>query len=161
MREEDIAEVAALEALVSAQPWSLKLFRGELEMPSAQRLWLLAIVAGSVAGFAGLMFVDEDSHLMNIAVAPDRRRLGLGQTLLAKSLKIARERGACHLTLEVRASNTAALGLYRRFGLAPVGVRKAYYPDGEDALIMWAHDINSDEYGAALHQLITSPGTPS
>ena len=65
------------------------------------------------------------------------------------------DRGAHNFTLEVRASNTGAHALYRRFGFAPAGIRAGYYPasvDGpaEDALIMWAHDIDGPEYAARL-----------
>ena len=63
----------------------------------------------------------------------------------------ARRRGTTALTLEVRAGNEPAKALYRRFGFAPAGIRKDYYAEvGEDALIMWAHDVDADEYGALL-----------
>jgi ribosomal-protein-alanine N-acetyltransferase len=59
------------------------------------------------------------------------------------------------MTLEVRVSNTAAIGLYRRFGFAPAGVRAGYYgDDGEDALVMWAHDIAGPAFAARLDELI-------
>jgi ribosomal-protein-alanine N-acetyltransferase len=64
----------------------------------------------------------------------------------------ALDRGARHLTLEVRSRNDAGLSLYHRFGLAPVGVRKGYYGD-DDALVLWAHDIDSAEYAAVLDSL--------
>jgi ribosomal-protein-alanine N-acetyltransferase len=53
--------------------------------------------------------------------------------------------GAEHLTLEVRMSNAAAQRLYATFGFAPVGLRKNYYQN-EDALVMWAIDIRTEEY---------------
>jgi [ribosomal protein S18]-alanine N-acetyltransferase len=53
-------------------------------------------------------------------------------------------------TLEVRASSTGAQELYRRFGFAPAGVRKKYYENSEDAIVMWCHDIDSDEYATRL-----------
>jgi ribosomal-protein-alanine N-acetyltransferase len=64
------------------------------------------------------------------------------------------EAGASALTLEVRVSNEPAKALYRRFGLAPAGVRRGYYePDGEDALIMWAHDIDAEDYRSRIDAL--------
>jgi ribosomal-protein-alanine N-acetyltransferase len=60
--------------------------------------------------------------------------------------------GANSLTLEVRFSNRNAQALYQRFGMAPVGVRKRYYKD-EDALVMWAHDIDSDPYRERLEEI--------
>ena len=56
---------------------------------------------------------------------------------------------ARHLTLEVRSQNEAARALYAGLGLAPVGVRQGYYGD-DDALILWAHDIDGDEYRERL-----------
>jgi ribosomal-protein-alanine N-acetyltransferase len=69
--------------------------------------------------------------------------------------------GADALTLEVRASNTSAQALYRRFGFSAAGVRKGYYADnGEDAIVMWANDIRGDEYRALLDSLLLRvPGT--
>ena len=59
-------------------------------------------------------------------------------------------RGVNDMTLEVRVSNSAAQGLYRSFGFAPAGVRKRYYENTEDAIVMWCHDIHTDEYAARL-----------
>jgi hypothetical protein len=69
--------------------------------------------------------------------------------------------GAEQLTLEVRMSNTGAQDLYRRFGFVPGGARKAYYSDnGEDALVMWAHDIATPEYRERLDAVAASvPGS--
>jgi ribosomal-protein-alanine N-acetyltransferase len=64
----------------------------------------------------------------------------------------ALDKGARHLTLEVRSRNRAGISLYQRFGMAPVGVRKGYYGD-DDALILWVHDIDSSLYGAKLDSL--------
>ena len=60
--------------------------------------------------------------------------------------------GARHATLEVRMSNRAAQRLYSKFGLAPVGVRKDYYAN-EDALVMWATDIDAADYLVRIEQL--------
>ena len=55
------------------------------------------------------------------------------------------------MTLEVRVTNTGAQELYRRFGFAPAGIRKNYYADvNEDAIVMWAHDVETDEYAVRL-----------
>ena len=63
------------------------------------------------------------------------------------------ERGCAAWTLEVRASNTAAQELYRQFGFVPAGVRKRYYENTEDAIVMWCHDIQSDEYAERLRTI--------
>ncbi|MBW3562081.1 MAG: GNAT family N-acetyltransferase [Actinobacteria bacterium] len=85
-------------------------------------------------------------HITTLVVAPTHRRRGIAPFLLTALLRRAVERGAVAATLEVRAGNQAARRLYRRFGFAPVGVRRDYYPDGpagdsEDAIIMWLHDL--------------------
>jgi [ribosomal protein S18]-alanine N-acetyltransferase len=72
-------------------------------------------------------------------------------------LALARDavgRGATALTLEVRLSNKAAQEMYRRFGFVPVGIRKGYYADtGEDALVMWAYEVNGPPYSQLLNGL--------
>jgi ribosomal-protein-alanine N-acetyltransferase len=70
-------------------------------------------------------------------------------------------RGARNLTLEVRVSNTGAQALYHRFGLAPAGIRKNYYVEtNEDALVMWAEDIDTPEYRDLLRRIERGvPGT--
>ena len=86
-----------------------------------------------MVGYFGLMFVDDEAHLTTVAVTPEHQHRGLGTALLAAAAGIARDHGARHLTLEV-AGNERAQALYRRFGFAPVGVRKGYYQlTGEDA----------------------------
>ena len=68
------------------------------------------------------------------------------RTLLAGGIK--------HISLEVAANNDPAQALYRRFGFAPVAVRKNYYPvTGQDALVMWVYDIDSEEYAERLEDL--------
>ena len=66
------------------------------------------------------------------------------------------------LTLEVRVTNHVAQGLYRKFGFAPAGVRKNYYPEvNEDALVMWAHDVDGEEYAARVARLEAELPSPT
>jgi len=82
--------------------------------------------------------VLDQAHVTNVAVAPDKRKRGLGSRLFGHVLASAASEGIASLTLEVRPSNTAALALYHAFGLKEMGRRKHYYSDnGEDALILW------------------------
>lgn len=150
MRRRHLRAVLRIESHNEHRPWSLGLFMSELRQPEG-RTYVVAKVGGVVAGFAGELFVEADAHITTIAVHPDWRRHGVGSHLMSALAREARERGATALTLEVRASNVAAQRLYHRFGLAPVGVRKNYYDDPrEDAVIMWAHQIDGDEYAARL-----------
>lgn len=159
-----IEAVAALEARVSPEPWSAKLFAGELEVHASARNWIVAHSAVDEAsdegepallGFGGMMFVDREGHLMNIAVDPGHQDQGLATKILLMLTHDAIARGVTDLTLEVRAKNQQAAALYRRFDYGPVGVRKGYYVDGEDALIMWAHDVNGKAYAELLSAIET------
>jgi ribosomal-protein-alanine N-acetyltransferase len=85
----------------------------------------------------------------------------VASTLLIDGIRTLLPMGVKHLSLEVAANNEAAQALYRRFGFAPVGVRKNYYPvTGEDALVMWAYDIDSPEYAERLEELARSTPLP-
>ncbi len=149
----DLDDVARIELAANASPWSRALFEGELRMSPEERLWLVGSLDGAIVGFAGAMFVGDDVHIMNVAVDLGMRRRGLARILLAELLRRSVAGGSRNATLEVRAGNDLAISLYRRFGLGPVGIRAGYYPDGEDALILWAHDIDSAEYDALLQRL--------
>ena len=153
LAEQDLDRVAEIEAAANASPWSRALFAGELALTAAERLWVVGLVEEELIGFAGAMFVGGDVHVMNVAVDPAHRRKGYARVLLAELLRRSVANGGRHATLEVREGNDPAIGLYRRFRLGPVGIRPGYYPDGEDALILWAHDIDTVEYGALLKRL--------
>lgn len=146
MAEHHLAAIAALEAQCSALPWSMELFAGELTLSSAVRHWLVATLNGEVIGFGGMMLIDDETHLMNIAVDPSLRRSGIARWLLAHLIIDVVARGVRHLTLEVRVDNDAAIAMYRQFGLAPVGTRPDYYGPGQHALILWADDIDRPDY---------------
>ena len=90
-----------------------------------------------VVGFAGLWLAPDAGHVLRLGVAPAHRRRGLGGRLVAALIVAGEDAGAPAHTLEVRASNTAASSLYRRQGFVAAGRRPGYYPDGEDALILW------------------------
>lgn len=151
MTRRDIPGVAILERTVFPTPWSARIFFDELSM--ANRAYLVAEDAeGDLLGYAGLLLVESDAHITTLAVEPRARRHRLGSRLMLALVDRALTAGASHLTLEVRMSNEAAQHLYRRFGFAPVGLRKDYYRD-EDALIMWAIDIDTPEYGERINEI--------
>ena len=143
---DDLGALVALEAANAPAPWSEGVFRNELAVEN--RIYLAADEEG-VVGFAGAMLVADEAHVTNLLVDPAWRRQGIGFELMRSLIEAAVEGGARHLTLEVMSRNEAARALYARVGLAPVGVRQGYYGD-DDALILWAHDIDGDEYLARL-----------
>ncbi|NNC39577.1 MAG: ribosomal protein S18-alanine N-acetyltransferase [Acidimicrobiia bacterium] len=150
MTPSDVPAVLELEQLIYPEPWSEKVFNDELAQPS--RVYLLALDDGEVVGYSGLMVVFEDAHITTMSVAPAARGSGVGQRMMMKLVDAALAAEAEHLTLEVRMSNDPAQALYRKFGFAPVGVRKDYYLN-EDALIMWASGINEDDYQQRLARI--------
>ncbi len=150
LRVTDLRAVVRIEEAVFAEePWSRRLFEEELAQRTS-RVYRAAWVGRRLVGYAGLMLVDDEAHVNTLAVSPDDQGRGLGSALLADLVHTALDRRARHLTLEVRVGNEAALGLYSRFGLAPVGVRRDYYGHGADALVMWARDIDGPEYAVRL-----------
>lgn len=144
----DIPAVAALEAVIYPQPWSPRVFFDELAMDS--RSYVVAIDAGgTLVGYGGLLLVEEDAHITTVAVDPEVRGQHVGSRVMLALVERALAAGARHLTLEVRITNSVAQGLYDRFGFDPIGRRKNYYKD-EDALVMWATDIDTPEYAERL-----------
>lgn len=150
LSEEDLPQVVALERRAYSTPWSERVFRDELEAPG--RTYIKAVAGAGLVGYAGLMMVGDEAHITTVVVDAEHRGGGVGTRLVLELVEVALRSGAHSLTLEVRVSNRAAQALYRRFGMSPVGVRKKYYVD-EDALIMWAHDIDSDAYSERLEHI--------
>jgi ribosomal-protein-alanine N-acetyltransferase len=156
LRRRHLRAVMRIEAQVYPRPWSLPLFMSELNLRSS-RIYYVARVNGSVVGYCGLMLVEEDAHITNIAVDPAWHRHQIGTRLLMNAARQATVRGATRLTLEVRMSNQSAQALYRKFGLEAAGVRKNYYAESrEDALIMWAYGLDTEAYRERLAEIETS-----
>ena len=129
-------QVADLERRVFVDPWPPQAFRTDLADP---RLAYLRVArrGGALVGYMVAWRVAVEMHLTNLAVHPDARRTGVARELLADLMAEARRVSAEVIALEVRASNVAAIELYRRHGFRQVAVRKAYYEVGrEDALVM-------------------------
>jgi ribosomal-protein-alanine N-acetyltransferase len=154
MLRRHVRPVLRIEQLSYPRPWTSGMFQSELQLGEA-RTYLVALDDRRVVGYGGVLYVLPDAHVTTIAVDPDHRRQRIAKLLLLRLVQAAVERGATALTLEVRVSNEAAQHLYRRFGFAPAGARKGYYPaepdaPAEDALVMWAHDIDRPPYAARL-----------
>ncbi|MEE8550601.1 MAG: ribosomal protein S18-alanine N-acetyltransferase [Gemmatimonadota bacterium] len=131
----DLEAVLDIERTAFTMPWSRHSFRNLLGRSDAD-LWV-AIIEGSVLGYAVVWYGGGDAELGNLAVAPVWRRQGLGRLLLDRVLKCARDRGSRRLFLEVRTSNRAAQALYAQRGFQPAGVRRRYYrAPAEDAVVM-------------------------
>jgi ribosomal-protein-alanine N-acetyltransferase len=137
MTIDDLDEVYALELSVYPHPWSRGNFSDSLG--AGYHAWVLR-EQGELAGYFLLMAAVDEAHLLNVSVAKQRQRQGLGRYLLDKIAACARGLGAESVLLEVRPSNVRALSVYLRYGFAEIGRRKAYYPayngQREDAIVM-------------------------
>lgn len=160
MSRRHLKSVVRIETEVYPRPWSMSLFLSELAL-SSTRSYFVAKTGRHVVGYAGLMMSDDDGHVTTIAVDPDWQGRAIATRLLLVLARDAIQREATSLTLEVRVANQRAQALYRRFGFAPVGIRKNYYQEtNEDALVMWADDIETPGYRRRLNDIEGSvPGT--
>ncbi|MEI8262379.1 MAG: ribosomal protein S18-alanine N-acetyltransferase [Actinomycetes bacterium] len=143
LKKKDLRSIVAIEKASFPEPWSEALLRSELDAGESRR-YTKAVIEKNIVGYLGLMFVDDEVHVNTLAVLPDARGKGVASRLLLDGIRASLERAAIHMTLEVAVTNEGAQGLYRRFGMAPVGVRRGYYAQGEDALVMWARDLDSE-----------------
>ena len=153
MRRRHLRAVLRIEETSVHNSWSLGLFMNELAL-RATRLYAVAQHRHEVIGFGGLLFTGPDAHITTLSTDPRFHRRQVATRVLLALARAAITRGCEHLTLEVRESNDAALGLYERFGFESAGVRKNYYADlHEDAIIMWAHHIGGAEYAERLAEI--------
>ena len=135
MKAAHVPQVAELERICFADPWSEKSVASELDNKWA--LWFVALEEDKVAGYIGSQTSIDETDVMNVAVHPDFRRRGIAETLINALVTELKNRGSHALMLEVRASNTPAIALYEKLGFRQVGCRKNYYRNPkEDALIL-------------------------
>ena len=129
----DRAAVIAIEAESFANPWTETTFDGMLQTPVSQVY--VGRLGPSIVAFCACWVIEDELHLNTVAVADAYRRQGIAHTLLQDVLRRTRARRA---TLEVRRSNVAAVGLYRKLGFQLTAVRPKYYQNPEeDGLILW------------------------
>jgi ribosomal-protein-alanine N-acetyltransferase len=153
LRRRHLRSVVRIENDAYPRPWSAALFLSEIAQRSSRR-YTVAVIGPMVVGYCGLMLVGDEGHVTTLTVDPRWQQRGIGTLLLLDLARAAPGLGVRHLTLEVRVGNTTAHEIYRRFGFAPAGVRKHYYPEtGEDAIVMWARDIDSPAYSDRLSRI--------
>jgi ribosomal-protein-alanine N-acetyltransferase len=138
MKAADLPDVRAIEAQSFSNPWSESTFRGEIQNTSISfPLVVVQRPGDKVIGYIIFWLVGEDVQINNVAVHPEFRGRGIGESLLRHIIAKVRGKGVTFISLEVRISNEPAVGLYKKLGFEVLGVRKNYYtnPD-EDALLM-------------------------
>jgi ribosomal-protein-alanine N-acetyltransferase len=146
----DLDSVVRIEGLSFPQPWTRDQFLTELQRGPVSHCHVAVMKdsedtktgndhppgAESAVGFIMAWLVEDELHISNLAVAPEMRRCGIAAALLEESISSGAGMGAVWCQLEVRASNSPARELYKRLGFKPLGKRKGYYCNGEDALVM-------------------------
>ena len=136
MTSEHLDQVADIERLCFSDPWSRRMLSEHLENECAATL-VAQGADGTVLGYAGLLVVLDEGYITNVAVRPEYRRQGIAADILKVFENFARGNRLAFLTLEVRASNTAARALYEKLGYVQAGARRNYYEHPrEDAVIM-------------------------
>jgi len=134
-RKSDVSGIYEVETSCFASPWSLASISYDIcDNPLA--LYVVASDGEKIIGFCGMHCILNEGHIMNLAVLEQYRENGIGEKLLRKLFEHAPPEIESY-TLEVRKSNAAAIGLYKKLGFKPSGIRRGYYDNGEDALIMW------------------------
>jgi ribosomal-protein-alanine N-acetyltransferase len=136
MTPDDVTAVEVLERrLFPVDAWPMQMFFDELAQIDTRR-YVVAEADGQIVAYAGLMCIEPIADIQTIAVVPEFEGRGIGSAILTELIEEARRRGAVEVLLEVRADNPRAQALYVRFGFEQIHVRRRYYRDGTDALIM-------------------------
>ena len=131
---EHLEQVAELEQLCFADPWSEKALELLLGDGAYGAVYLSN---GKVMAYGGILWAPDEGQITNIATHPDARRCGMGAAILEHLIAVARARGCEQLSLEVRVSNTPAISLYERYGFLKMGIRRGFYKHPtEDAYVM-------------------------
>jgi [ribosomal protein S18]-alanine N-acetyltransferase len=142
MLRADISRVMEIEAQCFEDPWSLDIMAGELTNPISSSLVLEE--DGQILGFVVFWMVSDEFHLLDVAVCDEAKGRGLGRLLVSEAMDQGLKRALRYAILEVRESNSQALGLYRSLGFEVVGRRTKYYVNnGEDALMMQVYFAGS------------------
>ncbi len=140
---EDVDAALALDQAVLGGLWQRGGYEREIESDASDLLALR--VDAELIGIGCLWAILEEAHITTLAIAPAWQRQGLGRWLLLNLLAAAQVRQLEWATLEVRASNAAAIALYSQLGFSEVGRRKRYYHNPEeDALILWLKRLSSE-----------------
>jgi len=136
MRASDLDAMMAIERVNFPFPWTEGNFKDSM---NSGYICLVMEQGNQVMGYAVLMMVLDEAHLLNISVAKSHQGQGWGRHLLVQMMEIGRGKGGLNMFLEVRPSNTSALGLYESMGFNEMGIRPGYYPahgGREDAVLM-------------------------
>lgn len=136
--KKDIQLLMDIDRQSFSSPWPADAFYNDI-VHNRYASYVFIKYKGEVAGYCGVWVILDEAHITNIAVLPQYRGKKLGERLLRQIMKLSKEVGAETMTLEVRVSNEVAKSLYKKLNFQEGGIRKKYYADGEDALVMWVN----------------------
>jgi ribosomal-protein-alanine N-acetyltransferase len=136
MQLNDLDAIMAIEPYIYPYPWTRGNFSDSLN--SGYSAWVL-LRNEVIIGYALVMMVLDEAHLLNLSIAKDHQKQGLGRVLLEHMIDIAKNNQAANMFLEVRPSNISAIALYENMGFNEMAIRRGYYPaknSREDAVLM-------------------------
>lgn len=136
MKEADLDAIMQIEPHIYSHPWSRGNFVDSLA--SGYSAWVL-LDHDTIIGYALMMCVLDEAHLLNLSIAKAYQKQGLGRLLLEHMIAQAKQQAAANMFLEVRTSNTPAITLYENMGFNEMAIRRGYYPAShgrEDAVLM-------------------------
>lgn len=117
--------------------WTFTMLKQELENKNNLNSTYFVVKGNEeIVGFAGIVKIVDEIDIMNIVVKKSKRKLGIGSALLQKIIEFSKEQKATSITLEVNYKNNPAIALYQKFGFKQVGLRKKYYHNTDDAILM-------------------------
>lgn len=117
--------------------WTFTMLKQELENKNNLNSTYFVVKGNEeIVGFAGIVKMVDEIDIMNIVVKKSKRKLGIGSALLQKIIEFSKEQKATSITLEVNYKNNPAIALYQKFGFKQVGLRKKYYHNTDDAILM-------------------------
>ena len=114
--------------------WSYNILKQELE--NGKSKYFVAKQENEIVGFAGILLIIDQVNIMNIVVKKDKRNFGIGSLLLEEIIRYSKIHNATSITLEVNEKNIPAIKLYEKYGFKQVGLRKKYYNNEDNAILM-------------------------
>ena len=114
--------------------WSYNILKQELE--NGKSKYFVAKQENEIVGFAGILLIIDQVNIMNIVVKKDKRNFGIGSLLLEEIIRYSKIHNATSITLEVNEKNIPAIKLYKKYGFKQVGLRRKYYNNEDNAILM-------------------------
>ena len=136
MTLDDLVEINSIGLENFDDFWNINVLRSELSKSDNNSTYFVALEDKHILGFAGTLKILSEVNIMNIAVRKDMRKLGIGSALLQHLINFSKEQDASSITLEVNENTVSAINLYKKYHFEQVGLRKKYYNNTDNAILM-------------------------